>query len=215
MNGDTFVGMNAALGRSCDIQHNACADAANAGTIPADVGQCDQQNTACHAANNLKKRLRLDARRCGGPPPLSTLAARGAVAPRNLGSCSDASIVFGNGIDGRTTAAFVPANQRDFNHGSAFNIAVIAGFICQRLDSPCAAPADTQASCAQASTAAVAVTQDQTAADVWNAIMGNGVGGANAGPTAASAPAAAITPAPPLAVMPLPAFQLLTFSSCS
>lgn len=206
MNGDTFVGASAAIGRSCDIQHNACADAANSGKISASVSECDQQNTACHSANNLKKRLSLDERR-GATSRLSERAAL------DLGSCSDASIVFGEGIDGRNTAAFVPANQQDFNHGSALNIAVIAGFICQRLDSPCRAPSDTQASCAQASSAAVAVPQDQTAADTWNAIMGNGAAG---GATGASAPAAAaITPAPSLAAMPLPAVQLLTFSSCS
>ncbi|KAJ4387799.1 hypothetical protein N0V93_008401 [Gnomoniopsis smithogilvyi] len=210
VNGDTFVGVSAALGRSCDIQHNACADAANSGKISADVGQCDQQNTACHAANNLKKRLSLEARRA------TSLDTRAAAL--DLGSCSDASIVFGDGIDGRNTAAFVPANQQDFNHGSALNIGVVAGFICQRLDSPCNAPSDTQASCAQASAAAVAVTQDQAAADAWNAIMGNGAGGSNAGvagATVASAPAAAITPAPALAAMPSPAVQLMTFSSCS
>lgn len=202
VNGDTFVGLSAALGRSCDIQHNACADAANSGKISADVAQCDEQNTACHSANNLKKRLSLDERRAY---PLTERAAL------DLGSCSDASIVFGEGIDGRNTAAFVPANKQDFDHGSALNIGVVAGFICQRLDSPCNAPSDTQASCTQASAAAVAVTQDQAAADAWNAIMGDGVGGSNV----AAPAAAAITPAPALAAMPLPTVQLLTFSSCS
>lgn len=206
MNGDTFVGANAAIGRSCDVQHNACADAANSGKISASVSQCDQQNTACHSANNLKKRLSLDERRTA-PSITTTLSERAAL---DLGSCSDASIVFGEGIDGRNTAAFVPANQQDFNHGSALNIAVVAGFICQQLDSPCRAPSDTQASCAQASSAAVAVAQDQTAADTWNAIMGNGAAGASA-----PAAAAAITPAPSLAAIPSPAVQLLTFSSCS
>lgn len=213
VNGDTFVGVSGALGRSCDVQHNACADAANSGEISASVQQCDQQNTACHSANNLKKRLSLDARRPSSP----FLAKRAAL---DLGSCSDANIVFGEGIDGRNTAAFIAANQQDFDHGSALNIAVVAGFICQRLDSPCNAPSDTQASCAQASTAAVAATQDQTAADTWNAIMGDGTPGSNSGasgPTAASAPVAAVTPAPTLEAVPSPVagVQLLTFSSCS
>lgn len=56
VNGDTFVGKTGALGRSCDVQHNACANAANSGTIDADVSECDDQNTQCHAANNLKKK---------------------------------------------------------------------------------------------------------------------------------------------------------------
>ncbi|KAF8644535.1 hypothetical protein AX16_008411 [Volvariella volvacea WC 439] len=50
---DSFLNLNGALGRSCDIQHNACANAANSGRVPGlTVGQCDQQNTACKAAIN-------------------------------------------------------------------------------------------------------------------------------------------------------------------
>ncbi|KAL1859619.1 hypothetical protein Daus18300_009484 [Diaporthe australafricana] len=182
VNGDTFVGSGAALGRSCDVQHNACASAANGGQLSGGVGQCDTQNTACHAANNLKKRDTRDVR-----PSLPKRAAL------DLGSCSNANILFEAGLDGRNTDAFIAANQDDFNHGSALNIAVIAGFICQRLGSPCNAPSGVQASCAQASSAAVAATQDQSAADAWNAIMGDGsVGGGSA---AAAAPSAAPTQA--------------------
>ncbi|KAF9454727.1 hypothetical protein P691DRAFT_192290 [Macrolepiota fuliginosa MF-IS2] len=50
---DDFLNAGAALGRSCDIQHNQCADIANSSTGRASgltTGQCDQQNTACHAA---------------------------------------------------------------------------------------------------------------------------------------------------------------------
>lgn len=185
VNGDTFVGSGAALGRSCDVQHNACARAANSGQLSGGVQQCDQQNTECHSANNLKKRFTRDVR-----PALPKRAAL------DLGSCSNANILFEAGLDGRTTSAFVAANQQDFNHGSALNIAVIAGFICQRLGSPCNAPSASQQSCAQASSAAVAATQDQAAADAWNAIMGDGsVGGGNAAAAAASA-APAATPAP-------------------
>jgi hypothetical protein len=53
VNGNTFVGSGAAIGRSCDIQHNACANAANSGQLAGGVGQCDQQATACRAANSL------------------------------------------------------------------------------------------------------------------------------------------------------------------
>jgi hypothetical protein len=47
--GNSFLNLSAALGRSCDIQHNACADAANSGK-GFTVGQCDTQDTACKAA---------------------------------------------------------------------------------------------------------------------------------------------------------------------
>lgn len=62
VNGDTFVGSGAALGRSCDVQHNACANAANSGQLSGGVQQCDQQNQECHAANSLRKRHTRDVR---------------------------------------------------------------------------------------------------------------------------------------------------------
>ncbi|KAJ7780578.1 hypothetical protein DFH07DRAFT_729328, partial [Mycena maculata] len=43
-----FVNLAAALGRSCDVQHNLCANTANSGGGFA-VSACDTQNTACHA----------------------------------------------------------------------------------------------------------------------------------------------------------------------
>ncbi|KAH7127737.1 hypothetical protein B0J13DRAFT_141188 [Dactylonectria estremocensis] len=53
VNGNTFTGSGAAIGRSCDIQHNACANAANSGQLAGGVGQCETQVAACRAANNL------------------------------------------------------------------------------------------------------------------------------------------------------------------
>ena len=46
---DDFLNVGAALGRSCDIQHNQCANKANSGG-GFTVGACDQQNNQCHAA---------------------------------------------------------------------------------------------------------------------------------------------------------------------
>ncbi|KAF8964436.1 hypothetical protein BDZ97DRAFT_908103 [Flammula alnicola] len=50
---DSFLNSAAALGRSCDIQHNACANVANSAagrSAGLSTGQCDTQNTQCHAA---------------------------------------------------------------------------------------------------------------------------------------------------------------------
>lgn len=50
INGDTFVNLNGALGRSCDVQKNACANLANSGDATVtSVAQCDDQNAQCHA----------------------------------------------------------------------------------------------------------------------------------------------------------------------
>jgi len=51
---DSFLNLSAAVGRSCDVQHNQCADIANSAAGKASgltVGQCDQQDTQCRAAN--------------------------------------------------------------------------------------------------------------------------------------------------------------------
>jgi hypothetical protein len=50
VNGNTFNGAGVALGRSCDIQHNACANAANSGELSGGVGQCETQLEECRAA---------------------------------------------------------------------------------------------------------------------------------------------------------------------
>lgn len=50
---DDFLNLGAATGRSCDIQKNACANIANGSrTAGFSVGDCDQQNAQCRAANN-------------------------------------------------------------------------------------------------------------------------------------------------------------------
>ncbi|KAI9215867.1 hypothetical protein BC828DRAFT_421107, partial [Blastocladiella britannica] len=54
LNGD-FLNLGAALGRSCDVQKNQCADVANSGAGRAQglsVNQCDTQANACRAAIN-------------------------------------------------------------------------------------------------------------------------------------------------------------------
>jgi hypothetical protein len=51
VNGATFVNIGAALQRSCAVQHNACASAANSGAIDASVGDCDDQEDQCLAAS--------------------------------------------------------------------------------------------------------------------------------------------------------------------
>ncbi|EEU40591.1 uncharacterized protein NECHADRAFT_33829 [Fusarium vanettenii 77-13-4] len=157
VNGNTFTGAGAAISRSCDIQHNACANAANSGELDGGIAQCETQVSECKAANSLKKRQ-----------------------AGSFGSCSDPSIIFAAGLDGRTEEAFAPSNDADFNHGSAQKIGIIADFICQRLGDSCKADADVVASCTSAAAAAKATTQDQAAADVFNAGLGVEAGSGDA-----------------------------------
>jgi hypothetical protein len=96
------------------------------------VGDCNAQEAACNAAASAKvKRAALD-----------------------FGSCSNPAIQFAANLDGRTENSFQAVNQVDFNHGSALNIKVISGFVCQQLQDKCKASAATIAACTTAQTAA-------------------------------------------------------------
>ena len=49
-NNSDFLNIGAALGRSCDVQHNQCANAANGNRNAGfSVGDCDTQNNGCRA----------------------------------------------------------------------------------------------------------------------------------------------------------------------
>ena len=145
-NGATFNNLSAALGRSCDVQHNKCANAANSGQLSGGTAQCESQNSACRAS--IKKRQ----------------------AGLNFGSCSDPSIAFGLGFDGRDQDSFQPSNTQEFTHGSALNAGVITSFICGQLESKCKASADAVAACQKGATAAGAAT-GQAAADAFNGAL--------------------------------------------
>ncbi|KAI4252168.1 MAG: hypothetical protein LQ352_004429 [Teloschistes flavicans] len=149
VNGATFVNSGAALQRSCSIQHNACANSVNSGKISGGVGQCDTQETKCNvAAKQTKNRKRA----------------------LDFGSCSNPTIKFVDGLDGRKESAFAPINAADFNHGSALNIGVISGFICQQLQDKCKAGADATTACTKGQKYAATKT-GQAAADAFNSAL--------------------------------------------
>ncbi|KAK0715556.1 hypothetical protein B0H67DRAFT_243108 [Lasiosphaeris hirsuta] len=158
VNGATFLNIGAAIQRSCAVQKNACANAANSGAVDGGTAQCDTQEAACLAASQAKRRAR-----------------RGAVVTRqaalDFGSCGSPAIQFAVGLDGRKEASFQSANNADFNHGSALNIKIIADFTCQRLESSCQADEAAIAAC-QAGAAAAANASGQAAADAFNAALG-------------------------------------------
>ncbi|TLS30604.1 hypothetical protein PpBr36_03466 [Pyricularia pennisetigena] len=71
VNGNTFNNAAAALTRSCDIQNNACFNAANGGQLTGGTQQCQQQQQECiasvpqsaAAASKVKRDLKLGGRR--------------------------------------------------------------------------------------------------------------------------------------------------------
>ena len=173
VNGATFLNAGAALQRSCAIQHNACADAANSGSLAGGVGQCDEQEKECTAASS--------------PSPTNNKNKRAL----DFGTCTNPTIKFAAGLDGRKEAAFAPVNAADFNHGSALNIGVISAFICQQLADKCKASAEATGACARGQSAAAGL-KGQEAADAFNAALG---GGGAAKPNAVAAAASAIVAA--------------------
>lgn len=206
--GSTFLNIGAAITRSCDVQKNECSNAANSGAIEGGVQQCEAQREQCVAANALKIKK---VRRGGAASRRATRTTSKQTFRRaaDLGSCSNPTIEFGVGFEGRKEGSFRPVNNADFNHGSAQKIGIIAEFICNRLNDQCKAPSETVAQCEQASAAAVAATQDQTAADVFNSVLEGG--------GAAAAPAAkpAVTAAPAKAADNKGNAEVVTITQCS
>jgi len=68
----------------------------------------------------------------GGGPGTPALANTA-----NFNKCTNQTIVFGPGFDGRKEDSFQPANKTDFNHGSALNPKIITQFICDSLVNTC------------------------------------------------------------------------------
>ncbi|KAL1857098.1 hypothetical protein Daus18300_010441 [Diaporthe australafricana] len=150
VNGATFLNKSAALQRSCAVQHNACANAANSGKADIAVADCDQQEDACNAAAAASK-----------------LRARAT----DFGDCANPAIEFAAQSDRGGANTFAAVDQKDFDHGSANKINVISWFICQRLADSCKAGQDATAACDDAQAAADGLS-GQAAADAFNNALG-------------------------------------------
>ncbi|KAI0817725.1 hypothetical protein GGR55DRAFT_35342 [Xylaria sp. FL0064] len=163
VNGATFVNAGAAIQRACDVQKNACANAANSGSSDVSVSDCDAQQQQCVAANaNVAKRGIAGVR--------ARQQQKYTRAALDTGSCGSPAISFGVQVD-RNEESFAPEDSADFNHGSALNIGVIADFICGQLGSKCEASDATVQTCQQAASAASGL-KGQAAADAFNNALG-------------------------------------------
>jgi hypothetical protein len=88
----------------------------------------------------------------------------------SYGSCSDPTIVYEYGLDGRTDYSYTTNNQADFPFGSSPDIGPVDSLICNRLRSPCNAPEETVQRCLEAAEIAGQFSGEE-AADVWNDLM--------------------------------------------
>ncbi|CAE6471140.1 unnamed protein product [Rhizoctonia solani] len=101
----------------------------------------------------------------GGGPGTEALATT-----PNFGTCTNPTMEFGVGFDGRTEASFQPANKADFNHGSALNPTIIATAICDTFVNSCNANKPAIDNCAAAKAAITGLT-GQAVADAFNAAV--------------------------------------------
>ncbi|KAI0555280.1 hypothetical protein F4679DRAFT_578664 [Xylaria curta] len=167
VNGATFQNAGAAIQRACDVQKNACANAANSGSAQGiSVADCDAQQQQCVQANaGVAKRgiAGVRARQSAN----NNNNGNGAL---DTGSCGSPAISFGVQAD-RSGESFAPVSADDFNHGSALAIGVIADFICGQLASKCEAADATVQDCEAAASAADGL-QGQAAADAFNNALG-------------------------------------------
>lgn len=149
------------LGDKCKAP-TATVDACKSGATAAEAQQggakADTFNAALGFTTNFAN---VPAAAGGGPgdPALANTA--------NFNKCTDPTIVFGPGFDGRKEDSFQPANKTDFNHGSALNPGIITQFICDTLVNSCDADQKAIDNCKAAQTAATGLT-GQAAADAFN-----------------------------------------------
>ncbi|KAE8312008.1 hypothetical protein BDV41DRAFT_578061 [Aspergillus transmontanensis] len=90
----------------------------------------------------------------------------------DYGTCSDPTIQWADGLDGRTEYSWITNNQDNFPHGSSTTINTLMDFICNRLRSPCNAP---QTAINRCYSAAARVSNSglkgEQASNLWNSLM--------------------------------------------
>ncbi|RKF76908.1 hypothetical protein GcM3_075008 [Golovinomyces cichoracearum] len=172
VNGNTFVGKSVALQRSCSIQKNSCARAANSGT--GSVSDCEKQEEECSKLANSANKRSISSPALGNRQRINRRRNTAQIIKRqnsDFGSCSDPTVEFKAGFDGRTEESFKAKNQKDFNHGSTQKLKITSEFICQQLQSSCKASQESVDKCLAASKAAESLS-GQAAADAFNKGVG-------------------------------------------
>lgn len=143
----------------------------NAAATVTDNSVASVTDAACTVAATSNAAVAVSETVNAAPVASATAAPVASTSSLDLGSCTDPTIVFGAGFDGRKEDSFEPSDTTTFTHGSALNIKVISDFICQQLDTKCKASAAALAACATGQTAAAAQT-GQAAADAFNEALG-------------------------------------------
>lgn len=152
----------------CDILADKCkapaatVNACKSGATAAQDKQGGAQADTFNAALGFKTDFADVPAAPGGGPGNPALANT-----PNFNKCTNPTIVFGPGFDGRTEDSFEPANKTDFNHGSALNPQIISQFICDTFVNSCDANQKAIDNCKAAQTAANGLS-GQAFADAFN-----------------------------------------------
>ncbi|KAJ1302177.1 hypothetical protein OPQ81_001005 [Rhizoctonia solani] len=160
----------------CDVLANKCkapqatldACAKGKAAASAAAAKTGAQADAFNAALGITTNFATIPAAPGGGPGSAALANT-----PNFGTCTNPTMEFGVGFDGRTEASFQPANKADFNHGSALNPVIIATAICDAFVNSCNANKPAIDNCAAAKAAITGLT-GQAVADAFNAAVLNG-----------------------------------------
>ncbi|CAE6409330.1 unnamed protein product [Rhizoctonia solani] len=157
----------------CDILSSKCkapqatldACAKGQAAASAATAKTGAQADAFNAALGITTEFATIPAAPGGGPGSAALATT-----PNFGTCTNPTMEFGVGFDGRTEASFQPANKASFNHGSALNPAIIATAICDTFVNSCNANKPAIDNCAAAKAAITGLT-GQAVADAFNAAV--------------------------------------------
>jgi hypothetical protein len=140
---------------------NACRSGAAAAQDKQGGAQADTFNAALGFKTDFAD---VPAAPGGGPGDAALANAA------NFNKCTDPTIEFGPGFDGRKEDSFQPANKTDFNHGSALNPKIISQFICDTLVNTCDANQKAIDNCKAAQAAADGLS-GQAFIDAFNKVV--------------------------------------------
>ncbi|KAH9917084.1 uncharacterized protein B0H18DRAFT_958529 [Fomitopsis serialis] len=153
------------------VTQSAAASTAAAATTNVAIAKSSAAAAACAAPQTATVTVTVDATETATASV--SVTSNVAVASAAAASSTASSSAIGN-FGGRTETAFEPKDLTSYNHGSADNIAVITGFICNTLTNSCGADQTAKDTCQTAASAATAATPALSGAqaDAFNAVFG-------------------------------------------
>jgi len=168
----TGAGGAAIATAAADVSSATAAADVSAATASADTAaSCPADVTVTVAAASASETAAASTASSG-----SSTTSPSNTGSLNFGKCTDPTVKFGPGLDGRkpTEFSFIPNDQAQFSHDSALNPDIIFQFTCDNLVNNCGlTQTDTAVTtCRSAQTTADAKGKTGSAADTFNGLLG-------------------------------------------